>query len=1118
MHDAKDRLTGSDCPGLPDPTPLACRSRYWTWICQERVIVVAICILMTAAFHYEVVFLHRTIVPLNVPGVMPGGPYQPAGAVRTDWFRPDRGASAWQVMAWIRKVHEEFARGALPVWNDHQGFGSPLLGNALAGVLDPTLLPLYFNGTPESWDAYYVLRTLAGLLVTYAYARQIGLVPLASIYFAVAYVFCGHFFLFNNNTWITGYLTLPGILLGTELLQAQMYARGMLIAASSIALALVNGMPEVSLFVLTFAALYAALGLVLMFWQPRASSRFMSQVLYQALTWGIGLALAAPLVFTLAEYAMMASRTQERVSNGLLHVPLPQLATFFVPYINGRTLDPGYSFTIGSYVGAATIPLALLGLCLPRSHELRRTRLVFLVIAAVFFAKLVGAPVLNDIGAYPPFSVATFPRWAAPVAGFALTALGAIGVHSLVTVRPSLWTAGGVLFGSLAVLLASIAASYDGTPAVQHPRSYLVLALAVVVGMGLAVFARRTGLRAFAPTCCVAIAAVELFLLSPRGAYADRSDWFTTSPYLEMLQQAARESSFRVFSGDDILFPNTGSSFGISDIRAVEALYPERYMEYIRAVVNESVTDRFTGSTLWSSEAMTSVAGNPWLDLTGVRYVLAWPASPTATAIESTHGISSLDRAVQTCPPQVPRPCAQMQWSSINGVNRIALSQHAPSTVSLPVHVPADRSYMTFNLGMPPELWDPAKGNGVTFELRVDGTRGSQNVFRRQIDPKNRPEDRRWYPAMVDLGPYSGQDVTLSFVVDDLQDNAADVAVWGDLSFEPGAREVLLEQVRGVSCTPRADVCGKATRATFDQVTRAAFKVDIGSTLRKRFSVDQSHTALTLAPLLTVSPSEPPPDGEVVFQVDVSDVATRQILESRQIVKRYDSRPFWDYVRIDLSRYVGRDVETALSTTTSARDTGGVAVFWGDVHTGRMDEQYVKVYDREVVVYQNLLAAPRAFLVGEARPAADLPEARQVMRDRQINPSRTVVLEATGDAVLPASEEVRGAVRVVDQTATALVLDVTTDRPAVVLMTDTFYPGWQASVDGQTVPIYAADVAFRGVLVDAGEHRLVVTYRSTSVIAGLLVAAIGVLALSLSLVSLAYRPRHRRPAWTSSAT
>ena len=63
-------------------------------------------------------------------------------------------------------------------------------------------------------------------------------------------------------------------------------------------------------------------------------------------------------------------------------------------------------------------------------------------------------------------------------------------------------------------------------------------------------------------------------------------------------------------------------------------------------------------------------------------------------------------------------------------------------------------------------------------------------------------------------------------------------------------------------------------------------------------------------------------------------------------------------------------------------------------------------------------------------------------------------------------------------------IETDTDRPAILALTDTYYPGWKAYVDGVETPIYRANYSFRAVEVPAGSHTVRFTYEPVSVVVG----------------------------------
>jgi hypothetical protein len=75
-------------------------------------------------------------------------------------------------------------------------------------------------------------------------------------------------------------------------------------------------------------------------------------------------------------------------------------------------------------------------------------------------------------------------------------------------------------------------------------------------------------------------------------------------------------------------------------------------------------------------------------------------------------------------------------------------------------------------------------------------------------------------------------------------------------------------------------------------------------------------------------------------------------------------------------------------------------------------------------------------------------------------------------------------VRIVDDRPERVEIEANAAAPALVVLTDTWYPGWHATVDGTPATIVRADHAFRGVRVEAGTHRVVLRYAPRSVAIG----------------------------------
>lgn len=129
-------------------------------------------------------------------------------------------------------------------------------------------------------------------------------------------------------------------------------------------------------------------------------------------------------------------------------------------------------------------------------------------------------------------------------------------------------------------------------------------------------------------------------------------------------------------------------------------------------------------------------------------------------------------------------------------------------------------------------------------------------------------------------------------------------------------------------------------------------------------------------------------------------------------------------------------------------------------------------------VFENLSVMPRFFLVREIKPVASLAEARSLI-DGGIDFRRTAITEQA--IALPAGNPSNGTdsdeVKALRYQPDSLDLSIRSKEPALLVLSENYYPGWQAWLDGAPVAIYRTDIAFRGVAIPPGAHLVRMEFR-----------------------------------------
>lgn len=161
-------------------------------------------------------------------------------------------------------------------------------------------------------------------------------------------------------------------------------------------------------------------------------------------------------------------------------------------------------------------------------------------------------------------------------------------------------------------------------------------------------------------------------------------------------------------------------------------------------------------------------------------------------------------------------------------------------------------------------------------------------------------------------------------------------------------------------------------------------------------------------------------------------------------------------------------------------------------------------------VYENPGAFPRAWAVHEIVAARTDRDVLPVINDHLGDLRR----KAFSTAKIPALPPCNAAddVSVSRYTPENITIKAALGCDGLVVLSDTFYPGWYAKVDGKSAPIYPVNGAMRGVPVPQGAHTVNMVYRPRIVYLG---AALTLLGLA-GAMAIAIVDRKGRTLWPAS--
>jgi len=275
----------------------------------------------------------------------------------------------------------------------------------------------------------------------------------------------------------------------------------------------------------------------------------------------------------------------------------------------------------------------------------------------------------------------------------------------------------------------------------------------------------------------------------------------------------------------------------------------------------------------------------------------------------------------------------------------------------------------------------------------------------------------------------------------------------------------------------------------------------IGVDFEKRYSYRWRHNYVTLMPNVS--------SIHGIYDAQVYDPVKNKLYED--FVNSLSKYNYYFYPNNDRYRFlIIHPYDTRLTNALSVKyvlsnydlsldekEFSDDLVLIGEQHFQNKAED--QSFSQYLYLYENRAALPRASVVGEV-DIRERDEKPSFPRDFNFT-KRAIIQSYGGDSPKEIkSNKIKSAAKIVQYSNNFVKVRVETDQAGYLILTDAFFPGWQAYLDGERTPIYMANGAFRAVLLPPGKHEVVFRYFPFSFLAGLSIFAITIAVLATLLV------------------
>ncbi len=149
-------------------------------------------------------------------------------------------------------------------------------------------------------------------------------------------------------------------------------------------------------------------------------------------------------------------------------------------------------------------------------------------------------------------------------------------------------------------------------------------------------------------------------------------------------------------------------------------------------------------------------------------------------------------------------------------------------------------------------------------------------------------------------------------------------------------------------------------------------------------------------------------------------------------------------------------------------------------------------------IAENPRAMPRAFVPRRIETVADPAQRLRLLAGDAFDPAEVAYVETPVAVPAPA----RGTATIVTEVPNRIEIEADLETSGLIVLSDLFYPGWRATVDGEPAEILRVNHALRGVVAGAGRHGVEFSYAPASTARGIRLMLAALAGIAVWVISL----------------